>query len=373
MNGIRIRFETKPGKSFASRGRLPELARELDDRRRGLVRRRRRADHLDQRHHGHGVEEVHADHPVGPAGHRRERRDRDRRRVRREDRLRGQHLRRPAGRSPPSQPHPRRPPRSSDRPERDRPPARRARAPRPARGPPFSASFSRLFRIAASPRSTAPGAASYSDTCRPDAATTCAMPPPIWPAPTTRTCSKLAEARPRAAARRPGRRRSRSRRARARRPRGAARRSASKRIRAPDAPIGWPSATAPPFTLTVSGSALEHARRVERDRAERLVHLDALDVADRLARLLERDLPRAGRRPREIGELVRDVALRDDRRERPRARALRELLAGDDERAGAVVDARARSRRWSSPPGRTRASARRASRASCRAAGSRPP
>ena len=27
-------------------------------------------------------------------------------------------------------------------------------------------------------------------TRRPEAATTCAMPPPIWPAPTTRTCSK---------------------------------------------------------------------------------------------------------------------------------------------------------------------------------------
>ena len=45
------------------------------------------------------------------------------------------------------------------------------------------------LRIAASPRSVAPGAASYSETRRPDAATTWAMPPPIWPRPTTRTCS----------------------------------------------------------------------------------------------------------------------------------------------------------------------------------------
>src|SRR6476620_8919564 len=42
-----------------------------------------------------------------------------------------------------------------------------------------------------SPRSTAPGYGSCSETRRPDAATTCAMPAPIWPAPTTRTCSKF--------------------------------------------------------------------------------------------------------------------------------------------------------------------------------------
>src|SRR6266550_5990641 len=59
-----------------------------------------------------------------------------------------------------------------------------------AGGPPFSASLTRLFRIVSSPRSTAPGAASCNETRRPEAATTCAMPPPICPAPTTRTCSK---------------------------------------------------------------------------------------------------------------------------------------------------------------------------------------
>src|SRR6185312_1643058 len=56
---------------------------------------------------------------------------------------------------------------------------------------PLAASRSRLFPIAARPRSTAPGAASWSETRRPDAASTWAMPPPIWPAPTTRTCSKF--------------------------------------------------------------------------------------------------------------------------------------------------------------------------------------
>ena len=57
--------------------------------------------------------------------------------------------------------------------------------------PPFSASFSRLRRIPVSPRSTAPGAASWSETRRPEAATTWAMPAPICPAPTTRTCSNI--------------------------------------------------------------------------------------------------------------------------------------------------------------------------------------
>ncbi len=55
---------------------------------------------------------------------------------------------------------------------------------------PFAASFSRLARIPARPRSTAPGAESTSTTARPDAATTCAIPEPIWPAPTTRTVGK---------------------------------------------------------------------------------------------------------------------------------------------------------------------------------------
>src|SRR5207302_11509247 len=65
--------------------------------------------------------------------------------------------------------------------------------PRTASGsaPPFSASFVRLLRIVSSARSTAPGTSSWSETRRPEAAITCAIPPPICPAPTTRTCSNL--------------------------------------------------------------------------------------------------------------------------------------------------------------------------------------
>ena len=83
----------------------------------------------------------------------------------------------------------------------------------------------------------------------------------------------------------------------------------------------------------------EHRERVERDRAERLVHLDALHVADRLARLLERLRARVRRRAREPRELVRDVALRDDRGQRLEPAPLRELLRAHDDAGGAVVDA----------------------------------
>ena len=111
-------------------------------------------------------------------------------------------------------------------------------------------------------------------------------------------------------------------------------------MRAPDAPIGWPSATAPPFTFTVSGSA--SSIRVELSATEQNASFTStrLHVADLLARLVERDLAGARRRPGEVGELVGDVALRDDRREHLEPALLRELLARDDERAGAVVDAR---------------------------------
>ena len=76
------------------------------------------------------------------------------------------------------------------------------RAPRPGRRRPSP----RASRgSSASPRARArsrPGAASWSETRRPEAATTCAMPPPICPAPTTRTCSKsMREELPRPASR----------------------------------------------------------------------------------------------------------------------------------------------------------------------------
>ena len=82
----------EPGKVVCLRGRLPEVFRERDDGRRGLVGGLHRADHLDEREHRHRIEEVHPDHLLRPCRHGGERRDRDRRRVRGEDRLRREHL-----------------------------------------------------------------------------------------------------------------------------------------------------------------------------------------------------------------------------------------------------------------------------------------
>ena len=104
-------------------------------------------------------------------------------------------------------------------------------------------------------------------------------------------------------------------------------------MRAPEAPIGWPSATAPPLTFTDLRVGVEQLDGVERDRAERLVDLDALDVPYRLPGALERLIPGAAGRPREIRELVGDVAVGDDRREHLEPALLREPLARDDERS----------------------------------------
>src|SRR5436190_20596110 len=89
----------------------------------------------------------------------------------------------------------------------------------------------------------------------------------------------------------------------------------------------------------------EQPRRVERDGRERLVDLDALDVADRFARLLERQVPCARRRAREVGEVVRHIRLREDRREDLEAATLREVLRRDDHARRAVVDPRRVPRR----------------------------
>ena len=80
-----IRDET--GKVVRLGGGLAEILRERDDRGRRLVGGLQRADHLDELQHGHRVEEVHPDDLLWATGDAGERRDRDRRRVRREDRL----------------------------------------------------------------------------------------------------------------------------------------------------------------------------------------------------------------------------------------------------------------------------------------------
>ena len=77
-----------PGRSADTMTCLPSSAARLADRRLGLVVGRAAADELDQRHDRHRAEEVHADEPgrARLADGRGERVDRDRRRVRGEDR-----------------------------------------------------------------------------------------------------------------------------------------------------------------------------------------------------------------------------------------------------------------------------------------------
>ena len=171
--------------------RLAELAREPRSPR--PSRRRSAAAHdLDELQHRHRVEEVHADHAVGP------RRSRprasvigiedvlDARIAPRRQRLVGAaedlllHV-----------PRPRRRPRSS---------GRRGRARRPARHAPSTSSGSRAALLRElrealahrrERRARSRRARVVERDAAPEAATTCAIPPPICPAPTTRTCSNF--------------------------------------------------------------------------------------------------------------------------------------------------------------------------------------
>ena len=57
------------------------------------------------------------------------------------------------------------------------------------------------------------------------------------------------------------------------------------RIRAPDAPIGWPSAQAPPWTLTLSCGSSRSCIAAMVDHGERLVDFEQVDVGRRPAGL----------------------------------------------------------------------------------------
>ena len=190
MNGIRMRLETNPGKSRASAGALPRSSASATIAAAVSSDVCTAADHLDELQHRHGVEEVHADHLLRAARGRGERRDRDRGGVRGEDRLvAGAASSARAEDRPSSRPRPRRRPRSGGRPATmsstgstraehlvgvARRPSRRASEALPhglerALGRPGDGVVER----------DAP-ARRGDDLCDP---------PPIWPAPTTRTCS----------------------------------------------------------------------------------------------------------------------------------------------------------------------------------------
>ena len=157
-------------------------------------------------------------------------------------------------------------------------------------------------------------------------------------------------------------------------------------IRAPLAPIGWPRATAPPLTLTLSGIDAEAPGGDDGDAGERLVDLDQIDVVDGQSRPSEGDPAGHLRRVGQVRRVPGGDALGQDRRQGRDPVLLRPPRARDHERRRAVVDAgrvagrdgAVRSRRPASaspaPPGWCRGAApRRCRRSSCLCApGSRP-
>ena len=144
-------------------------------------------------------------------------------------------------------------------------------------------------------------------------------------------------------------------------------------MRPPLAPIGWPSATAPPFTLTRSSSAPSSSVECfATDENASLISTRATSSIVLPARASATAAAFAGR-AREVGDLVGDVALREDRRERLDPAAARPLLARDDDARGAVVHTRRVAGGRRALRRRRPAGAPRASRATCRGAGSRRP
>ena len=59
-------------------------------------------------------------------------------------------------------------------------------------------------------------------------------------------------------------------------------------MRAPLAPMGWPRATAPPWTFIFSCGMLQFLHRRHRHHGKRLVDLEQVDVGDRQPELLQR-------------------------------------------------------------------------------------
>ncbi len=81
-------------------------------------------------------------------------------------------------------------------------------------------------------------------------------------------------------------------------------------------PIGWPRATAPPFTLTTSGAEPEVVHRGEGDGGEGFVDLEQVDLAELVAAALERIPDGARRLGQERGVGAGDLAVADDLAER---------------------------------------------------------
>ena len=112
-------------------------------------------------------------------------------------------------------------------------------------------------------------------------------------------------------------------------------------MRAPVAPMGWPSATAPPFTFTLSCGDADVLHRGHGDHGEGLVHLVQVDVGRLPAGLGQHLLDRAHGRGGEPLRLVRVGGLRDHASPAASRRASSPRASRHHhERRGAVGDGR---------------------------------
>ena len=159
--GISTRLRHKPRRVVHLHRRLAQLQRQRVHALEGRIARLQPANHLDQTHHRHRIEEVHPDHAVRPSRPRRQLGDRDRRRIRRQDRVRHRATHRARERSPASPRDARSPPPppacSPSEPAARRAGFTRLKIDSTSAGStlPFAASRSRFVRIVASPRSSA--------------------------------------------------------------------------------------------------------------------------------------------------------------------------------------------------------------------------
>ena len=113
-------------------------------------------------------------------------------------------------------------------------------------------------------------------------------------------------------------------------------------MRAPEAPIGWPSATAPPLHVDLLRVELEQLIVGDGDDGERLVDLVEVDVAARELGLRERAIDRHRRRRREPLGRLRRLRHGANLRQRLPAARLRHVGAAHDDAPRApslIVDA----------------------------------
>ena len=94
-------------------------------------------------------------------------------------------------------------------------------------------------------------------------------------------------------------------------------------MRAPDAPIGWPSAQAPPFTLDLLVRQIEIVHRCHRDNREGLVDLVEIDLALLPVDAVEQLADGAHRRRGEPGRRLREGRMAANDRERLQAAPIR--------------------------------------------------